>query len=162
MAKVLIVSDTHGENAKLMEVIKKEKPLDLLIHCGDLGMTEAALSKMADVPTYAVQGNCDYFYDLSLSVVFNFQGHKIFVSHGHNFRVDYGYDSLWYRAKELDADIAFFGHTHVPVIKEIEGITIANPGSLSRPRQVGHECTYMVMDIFDQKKVNIDLKKYFI
>lgn len=159
MAKVLVVSDTHGLNERLIDVIKKEKPFDLLVHCGDASMTEYELATIADVPVHVVQGNCDYFYDLSPVSIFEYQGHKIFVTHGHNYKVDWGYDNLLYRAQELKADIVMFGHTHVPVIKEIDGITIVNPGSLSRPRQIGGEPTYAVLDIFEQKKVNIELKK---
>ena len=65
MAKVLVVSDTHGENDSLIRVINEEKPFDLLVHCGDASMTEYELAKLADAPVHAVQGNCDYFYDLS-------------------------------------------------------------------------------------------------
>lgn len=162
MAKILLVSDTHGINDRLIEVVKKEKPFDLLVHCGDLGMTERELMTLADVPVHSVQGNCDYFYDLPPVSVFTFQGHKFFVTHGHNYHVDYGYESLYYRALELEAEYVFFGHTHVPVLKDMDGITIANPGSLSRPRQAGGEPTYMVMDVFEEKKGNIKLKKYSI
>ena len=33
--KVLIVSDTHKHNENLEEVLKKVKPIDMLVHCGD-------------------------------------------------------------------------------------------------------------------------------
>ena len=35
--KILIVSDTHGQEKNLEEVLKKEEPIDALIHLGDLG-----------------------------------------------------------------------------------------------------------------------------
>lgn len=31
--KVLIVSDTHKHNENLEEVLKKVKPIDMLVHC---------------------------------------------------------------------------------------------------------------------------------
>ena len=34
--KILIVSDTHGQEKNLEEVLKKEEPIDALIHLGDL------------------------------------------------------------------------------------------------------------------------------
>lgn len=153
-----MVSDTHGYNDNLVKVLEREKPIDLLIHCGDVSMTEYELATLADVPVHVVSGNCDYFYDLSPVSIFDYHGHKIFVTHGHNYKVDWGYDNLCYRAQELKADIVMFGHTHVPVYKEIEGVTIINPGSLSRPRQIGGEPTYAVLEIDNQKKTNIEIK----
>ena len=34
--KVLIVSDTHRQNENFMQVMDREEPIDLLIHCGDI------------------------------------------------------------------------------------------------------------------------------
>ena len=34
--KILIVSDTHGQEKNLEEVLEKESPIDALIHLGDL------------------------------------------------------------------------------------------------------------------------------
>ena len=34
--KVLIVSDTHGKEGNLKEAIRREQPIDMLIHCGDV------------------------------------------------------------------------------------------------------------------------------
>ena len=33
--KVLIVSDTHGQDENLEETVLREAPFDYLIHCGD-------------------------------------------------------------------------------------------------------------------------------
>ena len=35
--KVLIVSDTHGQELNLLKAIQKVSPIDLLIHLGDMG-----------------------------------------------------------------------------------------------------------------------------
>ena len=34
--KVLIVSDTHGQDENLEETVLREAPFDYLIHCGDV------------------------------------------------------------------------------------------------------------------------------
>ena len=31
--KILIISDTHGKTGALKELLKKVKPIDMLIHC---------------------------------------------------------------------------------------------------------------------------------
>ena len=33
--KVLIISDTHGKHENLKTVLKREKPVDLVVHLGD-------------------------------------------------------------------------------------------------------------------------------
>ena len=162
MAKVLIVSDNHGMTETLSDIIDREKPLDLMIHCGDseLDGSLSQLMKMADSPVYAVKGNCDIFSDLSNAVDFEFGGHHILVTHGHYDGVNYGTSGLFKRARLTGSDIVFFGHTHVPFKREDSGVIFANPGSTDRPRQVGRESTYMIMQIDDNKKVEIELKKY--
>lgn len=160
MSKVLIVSDTHGDSSVLEEIVKIEKPFDLLVHCGDVEDTEGSLIAICDTPVYAVGGNNDFFYDLSRRIEFDWCGRHVLVTHGHYDKVHSGVDKLYYRAKESKADIVMFGHTHVPCLKEIDGITFLNPGSLTYPRQAGRIPTYMIMEENDEKKVNIELKYY--
>lgn len=149
MRKILVVSDTHGDNSGLKKVVEKEKPFDLLVHCGDLECSEGNIIAIADTPVYAVAGNNDYFYDLPNRAVFEYSGHRVLVSHGHCDKVHSGLDTLFYRAKEASADIVMFGHTHVPCLKEIDGVTFINPGSLTYPRQIGRIPSYMTIDIDD-------------
>lgn len=146
MSKVLIVSDTHGNDSLLKKIVEKEKPFDLLIHCGDLEESEGKLISICDTPVYAVAGNNDYFYDLPNRVEFDWKGKHILLTHGHYDNVYSGYDRLYYKAKELKADIVMFGHTHVPCLKTIDGVRFVNPGSLTYPRQAGRVPTYMVME----------------
>ena len=50
------MSDSHGQNDLVQEVIDKESPIDGLIHCGDM---EEAFGKDLSFPMYFVKGNCD-------------------------------------------------------------------------------------------------------
>jgi len=159
MNRILIVSDTHGNNSILKEIIKKEKPFDLMVHCGDAECSEGALSSLSDTPVYVCEGNNDYFYNLSKRIVFDYAGHKFLLTHGHYDKVYYGLDTISYRAAEAGADMVLFGHTHVPMIKEIDGVTYINPGSVTYPRQSGHQSTYVIVEI-DEKNIIIDAKYY--
>lgn len=58
-----------------------------------------------------------------------------------------GLERLIEEAKLRKADIAFYGHTHRPLIELRDGIMVINPGSLSYPRQEGKVPTYVVMEI---------------
>lgn len=164
MSKVLIVSDNHGRTDTLEGIIAKEKPFDLMIHCGDNELSGgiSELSRMADTPVYAVAGNCDIFSELSNRVDFDFQGHHILVTHGHFENVNSGCDELFRKARLLGSDVAFFGHTHVPFLREDSGIIIANPGSTDKPRQAGRESTYMIMNIEAGKTPDIERKVFYL
>ncbi len=60
--------------------------------------------------------------------------HRCFITHGHLYLVDVNLDKLIARTKEMECDMVLFGHTHQPVYKTIDGITVVNPGSVSFPR----------------------------
>lgn len=164
MAKVLIVSDSHGRLDTIKAIVSAEKKIDLLIHCGDLEIDGeiARLTEIADAPVYAVRGNCDIFSDLSSSVHFDFNGHHILVTHGYLEGVSSGIQELQRKAGLTGSDIVFFGHTHIPFLREDNGVIYANPGSTDRPRQSGRESTYMIMNIEAEKNTKIELKKYLI
>ena len=52
--RILIVSDTHGKDKGLKELLGKLKPVDMLIHCGDSEGSEDYIREIADV--YKRQG----------------------------------------------------------------------------------------------------------
>ena len=60
-------------------------------------------------------------------------GIKIFVTHGHMYNVKSEYNTIFYKGKEVGADIVLFGHSHKALINSYDGITIMNPGSISLP-----------------------------
>ena len=72
--------------------------------------------------------------DVSLLASFRLAGRTIMVSHGHRYMVDMGTEVLHSVAENIDADLAFFGHTHRPHREEIGATLILNPGSCAQPR----------------------------
>ncbi len=72
--------------------------------------------------------------------------YRAFLTHGHGYGVSMGYDRILEEAESRGADLVFFGHTHRPVNEKIGNIRILNPGSLSYPRQNGHQPSYMIME----------------
>ena len=65
---------------------------------------------------------------------FRVAGRTVMVAHGHRYMVDLSTDMLHSVAENLNADLAFFGHTHRPHREEVGATLILNPGSCSRPR----------------------------
>jgi putative phosphoesterase len=146
--KILVVSDTHRRNEVFLKLIKKLKPLDLLIHCGDAEGSEYLISRAADCQTQFVMGNNDFYSSLPQEIELTLEGHKIWVTHGHYYGVNMGNDRVKREGKARGAEVVIYGHTHKPLIDFSDKDIIAiNPGSLSYPRQENHRPSYLLMEI---------------
>jgi hypothetical protein len=138
--RLLVLSDTHGD-AYVLEIVlnwaqdfPKSGGINAAVFLGD---------GISDLPRCAsgfscewklVRGNNDFDFALPLSDVFDFGGHRFYFCHGHRASLYSGFFNLVAAAKNNNADVALFGHTHVPYHKNVDGILLVNPGSLSRPR----------------------------
>lgn len=158
MMKVIIISDSHGMLDNVERIMEKEDDVCCVIHLGDLLGQDEQLKEICGCPIYAVRGNCDYLSENPTSDVVEIGNNKIFITHGHNYGVDFGINDLCYIAKERGCNIAMYGHTHVPENSVSGGIIIVNPGSVSRPRQLNRKPTYAVMKIDDQGKTDIRIQ----
>jgi hypothetical protein len=135
MIKILVVSDTHGQIEHAVECIKKEGPYDRMIHLGDQVEDAVRLANWLGIEQLDVcAGNCDYPSEGVSEKILNIDGVTIFMTHGHKYGVKFTLDRLYYRAKEVGAKIALYGHTHQRRMVEERGVTLFNPGSLSLPR----------------------------
>ena len=138
--KILIVSDTHRNEDNLIEVLEKEKNLDLLIHCGDVEGAEDEIEHYAGCKTVFVAGNNDFFSDLPRELEVTIGKYRALITHGHVYHVAMGNERIKQEAKARGCDLVFYGHTHKPVIDETDEIIAVNPGSTSYPRQEGGFC----------------------
>ncbi|MEK7699006.1 MAG: metallophosphoesterase family protein [Planctomycetota bacterium] len=61
-------------------------------------------------------------------------------------------------SKGVDADIVFIGHTHLPMVREVNGITYINPGSVGQPRDGIPLASYAVWEdgCIEIKRVSYD------
>ena len=144
--KYLILSDSHG-NIKNLEFAIKNSHYDKVLFLGD-GLKD--LKYFKDIQIEAVKGNCDYFIDHEEVKVLADGKHKIFLTHGHRYGVKYTLDDLVRKAKEINADIVCFGHTHKFTEIEKDGILLVNPGSIGS----GKPCSFAIMTINDEN-INI-------
>lgn len=142
--KILLVSDTHGRNGLLQEVMEKERP-DFLCHMGDVEGSADFIRSEAKCPVAIVGGNNDFWSDLESELCFELEGFRIFMTHGHEYYVSLGTDRLKKAGEKCGADIVLYGHTHRPTLEEERAIILANPGSLTYPRQNGHQPSYMLL-----------------
>jgi len=155
--KILIVSDTHGKNDNYLKLINQLKPLDMVIHCGDLDGGEYLVHEAAECPTHIVMGNNDFFAELPKEEEFEICGRKVMVTHGHYYYVSMGVETIRTEAKARGLQIVFFGHTHRPYLEVKDELVIMNPGSLSYPRQDGRKPSYGTMEIDEEGNATYEL-----
>ena len=157
--RALIISDSHGKNDDVKAVVEQAGHIDMLIHLGDIERGPEYIRSLVDCPVHMVAGNNDYNIHLPATDEFEFDGHKIFIVHGHQFYVNAGIGRLQEYAIKNGYEVAMYGHTHVPFLDEGELVTILNPGSISYPRQEGRDHTFMIMQTDKNNKLHFSFGK---
>ncbi len=135
--RMLVLSDTHGDNSRAYQVyekLNKQAPLDLIIHCGDYYKDAIQLSRRVTTPLVYVKGNTDGSFSHDAYTTVDTEFGTILVTHGHMEKVDYSQQNLYYKALENGCCAAVYGHTHRSAFTEVGGIYLLNPGSLTKPR----------------------------
>lgn len=156
--KILVISDTHGRTDNLDCILPKVKPLDQLIHLGDVGRDVDYIEVVAECACCFVSGNNDFYSELPRERIIKINDVPIFLTHGHYYYVNSRKDFVRSAAIQRGAKIALFGHTHVPYLEEEGGILVANPGSLSLPRQADHRPSYLLLFIGEDGSFRVEQK----
>ncbi len=155
--KILVVSDSHGNNRFIKKAIELEKPFDVLVHCGDLEGTVDAYKSDGSFEVRAVKGNCDFGNALPADDEFKAIYSKIWVTHGDRYNVKYDDELLQLKeaAKKRHVDIVLFGHSHyAEIVNDKEsGIVLVNPGTIGIPRSSAAKVTYAVIEINDDYEI---------
>jgi putative phosphoesterase len=141
--KLLVISDTHGSITSLTKVLEwaagQLPPTGTICAAAFLGDGISDLNRAANSTGFycewkLVNGNNDYDYTMPEAGVFDFEDNRFFLCHGHRHNLYGGYHSLITAARNSQANVVLFGHSHVPYQKTVEGILLVNPGSVGRPR----------------------------
>ncbi|MBR1421648.1 MAG: metallophosphoesterase [Selenomonadaceae bacterium] len=145
--RIGLMSDTHGNWEAVDYIAARAKRVDLWLHMGDCTPDAEYLKSLVDIPVYGVCGNCDWASDtFPEERILDIEGHRIFLTHGHNYSVRYSPDLLFDAARLQNADIVIYGHTHVAEFLLDDGIYAINPGSASRPRDEDRP-SFMLVDL---------------
>lgn len=148
MTRIGVISDTHGSLAAIDACVKSAGAVDGWFHLGDYASDARRLAELTGLPVFSVLGNCDgYSYGDAVEDSFpagqsspaserivTVEGARIFLTHGHHYDVDLGPWTLSYRAEELKAHAALYGHTHRALLSAYGSVLLLSPGSPSRPR----------------------------
>jgi len=131
--KLYVISDTHGKIDKALNVYRKLNSVDLIVHLGDVRRDAQRIAEYTGTRVISVAGNNDGLYSKDDFEILETEYGDILLTHGHKQNVKHGLQNLLYRTCEMDCKAVLFGHTHVPVFTESNGIYLLNPGSLTFP-----------------------------
>lgn len=155
--RILIVSDTHRQNNNYLKVLERVRPIDMVVHCGDAEGSEYLICEGAGCPVEIVAGNNDFFSSLPKESEFEIGNYRVWLTHGHNYYVSMGNETIKKEAVSRGVDIVMYGHSHKPVVDIEKEIIAVNPGSLTYPRQEGRRPTYVLMEIDREGKAHFTI-----
>ena len=154
--KLLVLSDSHGHIGRMQLAVEQVMP-DAVAHLGDhIGDTRKLSEKYPDIAFYMVKGNCDLDAIGEKELFYTLEGFKVFMAHGHTYKVKNGLTAFAHRALELNADIALFGHTHIAMARHAHGIWFMNPGQMERNDTI--RASYGIV-MLDGGNISIELKE---
>jgi putative phosphoesterase len=130
----------------VMDLLPLISENDYVIHLGDGAGDMREVRKLYPDKVYVCGGNCDFFSALPQSGELEVEGLKIFFCHGHKYHVKEERETLAREAKNRGCDIALYGHTHIAMQDELEGVMLLNPGTLRYPVGKGGSYCYLVIN----------------
>ena len=139
--RYLVLSDTHGNTRDAAKVLEHWKGMiDGVLHLGDnardLKFLETEYGRTPELAFAGVNGNCDMPSSVPYKRLFDVEGRRVLMCHGHLYHVGMGLSTIAQKARDMGANIVLFGHTHVPVNIEEKGILFLNPGARSANRDL--------------------------
>jgi putative phosphoesterase len=175
--RVALLSDTHGDPTAWARAMDALGEVDLICHSGDVlyhGIFNpiaptyeprrlASVLNDIQVPMIHARGNCDSEVDqlaldnfiLSDFSFASIEGIRILITHGHK-NTD---SELALIARKAGVHLVLRGHTHVPQISTLDGITLFNPGSVALPKQEGEAPTAGLLEVETGKLTIFDLDR---
>ena len=160
MKKILVISDSHGNAKNVKRILDLCPDADMIVHLGDGASDLSSLfPDNYEKPFALIEGNGEYYgfvgadrrYRPKRTETVEFEGKKIFMTHGHKYNVRYSTALLAKKGKEMGADICLYGHTHRKDLDEVMGITVINPGTASE--------SYAVLEI-ENGEINVEFKNF--
>jgi len=142
--KILIVSDSHGNNEALDKLVSLYPKMDIYLHAGDSESDEYSIR-----PFDSVKGNCDYFTTAPERRIIDTPLGALLIQHHPVIQ-----NSL---IQEYKIKFFVFGHTHRRKNIVENGIQLLNPGSISFSRD-GYDQSYLILNITD-KEYTVEFKE---
>lgn len=145
MYRIGVLGDTHGDWRHAVPALAALRA-NRLLHTGDYYGDAQQIARALKLEVNAVVGNCDFLAKGPKEEILEIAGKRIFLTHGHAYGVKKGLLNLYYRGKEVGADLVAFGHTHNWTLEKMENLLLLNPGSPSRPRRANPTIALVIID----------------
>ncbi len=145
-----VMGDSHSRCEYIDMAMEHLKNVDLIIHTGDNNSDLHYITNRYGIEAIGVKGNCDTNGDVEL--IKEIQGKRFFICHGHQYNIKSNLNTIFYKGKEVNADIVIFGHSHIPCYVKEEEMILLNPGSVSEPRG-GSQRSIVVMELEEDIKI---------
>ncbi len=139
--KIIVFADSHTDVPTMLAVVKLEQP-DVILHLGDHIADGIELQKNTDIRVHLVKGNTDLGSCGSIEALFTFENTRVYMTHGHIYKVKNGLTELCGAGTRNNAHIVLFGHTHRPFLSHIDGMWVMNPGRIGRKLNESIPATY--------------------
>jgi len=144
MKKILVLSDTHGYKKGVDKLLENVDFFDYVYFLGDgYGDIEDYIYAYPN-KVEGVLGNCDRYFDGPSVIINKVEDVTFLLTHGHDYHVKYGYETLAHLSNTKGVNCALFGHTHIPTDVLQDGVRLINPGSLGSAYYKG---TYSIITV---------------
>lgn len=161
MKKIAVISDSHDEERRLENLIKRfnqAEEIKDLVHCGDL--CAPFMVKVLNKFSGRVYISLGYSDGDLISIMKNSNPNlSLFKDLGelkvNNGKIAFIHNPTIARllASSSEYKAIFYGHTHEPEIKKVDGVLLVNPGEIKGRKE---EPTYC---IYNPEKNEAEIKK---
>ncbi len=135
--KILICSDSHGNDQALEDIYKKFPKCDLYLHAGDSESDEWSIE-----PFQSVLGNCDYRGDFPMRRIIDTPYGTLLIQHHPEIPQNI--------VKQYNVRIFVHGHTHRRKDLQVGNLRVFNPGSITFPRDL-YDLSFLILNIEKDK-----------
>lgn len=154
-----VISDSHGELDNLRQaafILINEWKVDKIVHLGDECEDTVVFQEYPPQEIIQVHGvYCSHYQDPSIinRPLINIEGHRCLFTHTDKpHRNDLPEDpDPQELARQKKVDIIFYGHSHIPEIRQQDGIIWLNPGHLKNEDKKGFAPSFAVAELLERK-----------
>lgn len=154
--KFVIFSDAHGNRDIVDWILDVNKDADYVVSLGDSGLEHSYLLNRDIVHVKGnIGGDPGFVYDNEIEDA----GKRIFLTHGHKYKVHKTLDKLRKKGVSEHYDIVLFGHTHKIHKSKVGKTLFVNPGSCWQSND-GSPPSYAIIDVVG-KDVEVTFKRVY-